>query len=259
MSVTSSAPVNHWPDDACARAFWGQHKIPPYRQLLADTLAWLDPQPGQHWLDLGCGCGQLTQSLWTKSTGKVGRIVALDCASVNERAIQKLQISLQPRPRAGQIRFVSSDFSAGLCDWRDGQFDGVVSGLAIQYAEHYSEAARCWTTEAYDRLLEEIWRVLRPNGPFVFSVNVPEPSWGKVAVHSWTGIFQTRQPGRYLKNALRMLRYGAWLSREARRGRFHYLPLALILSKLRHIGFTGIEHRLSFAGQAYLFRCRKSP
>jgi hypothetical protein len=54
-----------------------------------------------------------------------------------------------------------------------------------------------------------------------------------------------------------MWRYGAWLSREARQGRFHYLPLDAILAKLTAGGFMAIEHRRSYAGQAYLVRCRK--
>jgi hypothetical protein len=54
-----------------------------------------------------------------------------------------------------------------------------------------------------------------------------------------------------------MLRYGSWLKREARRGRFHYLPHEQVAEKLRAAGFGGVEHRLSFAGQAYVFRCRR--
>jgi hypothetical protein len=54
-----------------------------------------------------------------------------------------------------------------------------------------------------------------------------------------------------------MMRYGAWLTRESRRGRFHYLPLPTIVKKLIDRGFTAIEHRRSYAGQAYLLRCRK--
>jgi len=52
-----------------------------------------------------------------------------------------------------------------------------------------------------------------------------------------------------------MLRYGSWLKREARRGRFHYLPATTIREKLTAAGFVAIEHRVTFAGQAYLFRC----
>jgi hypothetical protein len=54
-----------------------------------------------------------------------------------------------------------------------------------------------------------------------------------------------------------MMRYGAWLMREGRRGRFHYLPLNQVLEKLHAAGFVVQGHRLSYAGQAYIFRCRK--
>src|SRR5262249_46391061 len=150
-----------------------------------------------------------------------------------------------------------ADFSAGLGSYPDASFDGAASGLAIQYAESYSHERGAWTSEAYDRLLAEVCRVLRPGGRFVFSVNVPEPAWLKVALYGVPGFFRTRQPGRYLKNSFRMLRYGSWLKREARRGRFHYLPHEQVAEKLRAAGFGAVEHRLSFAGQAYVFRCRR--
>ena len=55
-----------------------------------------------------------------------------------------------------------------------------------------------------------------------------------------------------------MWRYGGWLKREARRGRFLYLPLPIVLEKLTEAGFVNIEYRLSYARQAYLFRCHKT-
>src|SRR5262249_45356903 len=65
------ASRNYWPDTKCAKAFWSQHTLPPYQQLLSDTSAWLDPRPGERWLDLGCGSGQLTRALWRQSGGAV--------------------------------------------------------------------------------------------------------------------------------------------------------------------------------------------
>jgi ubiquinone/menaquinone biosynthesis C-methylase UbiE len=225
--------------------------------LLADTAAWLEPRAGQRWLDLGCGCGQLTQALWLKSGGTLAEVVGLDCAAANEKAFHKLRAAVRPTPAADQIRFLHADFSAGLAAFEGARFDGVVSGLAIQYAESFSDERGCWTTDAYDHLLTEVHRVLRRGGWFVFSVNVPEPAWGKVALRSLTEIFRTRQPGRYVKNAWRMWRYGSWLTREARRGRFHYLPLEEICPRLAGAGFVAVEHRFSYVGQAYLIRCRK--
>jgi ubiquinone/menaquinone biosynthesis C-methylase UbiE len=257
MSTTVVDNKNYWPDSKCAKAFWSQQEAPSYQRLLADTDAWLDPRAGEHWLDLGCGCGQLTRTLWTKSRGQLACIVGLDCAAVNAAVYERLRGEVQPPAGAEQIRFLPHDFSMGLPAWPNETFDGVVSGLSIQYAECYSEALGNWTTAAYDRLLAEVWRVLRPGGRFIFSVNVPEPAWGRVAWQSLHGVLSARKPLRFLKNSLRMLRYGAWLTREARRGRFHYLPIETIVDKLAGTGFQRIEHRLSYAGQAYLIRCWK--
>jgi SAM-dependent methyltransferase len=257
MPRNFATTVNHWTDSACARAFWGQQELPPYRQLLTDTSAWLNPRSGERWLDLGCGCGKLTEALWRKSQGTVREIVGLDCAADNAQAFQKLRAGVRPTASEENIRFLQSDFSAGLARWEKGRFDGIVSGLAIQYAESYSEKHRCWTTDAYDRLLADVQRLLRWGGSFVFSVNVPEPCWCKVALYSLWGAFNARRVVRYAENAFRMWRYGCWLKRQARTGRFHYLPLTTVIRKLTDYGFTAIEHRLSFAGQAYLIRCRK--
>jgi hypothetical protein len=54
-----------------------------------------------------------------------------------------------------------------------------------------------------------------------------------------------------------MLRYGSWLKREARQGRFHFLPWEQIEANLTRVGFIDLEHRLSYAKQAYVIRCRK--
>jgi ubiquinone/menaquinone biosynthesis C-methylase UbiE len=257
MQTTQSPAVNFWPQNACARAFWGQQELKPYRHLLADTMAWVEPRSGERWLDLGCGGGLLTRSLWEKSGGSLAEIVAVDCAAVNARAIEKLRGRVQPRANESRIRFVQADFSQGLSAWQSNQFDGVTSGLAIQYAESYAPQHGRWTTDAYDHLLEEVQRVLRPGGTFVFSVNVPEPAWGKVGLHSLPWLFRVRRPLKLLKNLARMWRYGGWLKREARRGRFHYLPIESIIDRLLTAGFHAIEHRLSYADQAYVIRCRK--
>jgi SAM-dependent methyltransferase len=249
--------VNYWPDGRCAKAFWSQRDVPAYRQLLADTTAWLDPAAGESWLDLGCGGGQLARALWEKSGGSLCKVVALDCAAANAGAIAKLRPTLQPPASAAQLRFLHADFSQGLGACAAGSYDGAVSGLAIQYAESYAAERGAWTSDAYDRLLAEVCRVLRDGGRFVFSVNVPEPNWLRVAARGLAGVWRAPRPLRFLKNSLRMLKYGAWLKREARKGRFHYLPAAVVADKLRAAGFHDIDHRISFAGQAFVFRCRK--
>ena len=87
--MTATA-TNYWADARCAKAFWSQHELPPYQELLRDTADWLEPGIGQRWLDLGCGSGQLARVLWEKSQGKVEAIVGVDLADVNEEAFVKL-------------------------------------------------------------------------------------------------------------------------------------------------------------------------
>jgi ubiquinone/menaquinone biosynthesis C-methylase UbiE len=251
--ITTTPPLNYWPQTATAKAFWGQQELLPYKQLLRATLAWLQPQPAERWLDLGCGGGALTKGLWLASRGSVGEIVGLDCAAANARAYAKHRVRLTPPP-GDRLRFIAADFSDGLPFSQDNQFDGVVSGLAIQYAESYSTQEGRWTTAGYDRLLAEVFRVLKPGGRFVFSVNVPEPSWLKVALYSVPGAFLSRRPLRFLQKAWAMYRYGGWLKREARKGRFHYLPRDVVMAKLEAAGYVNIERQRSFAGQAYVFR-----
>jgi len=40
-------------------------------------------------------------------------------------------------------------------------------------------------------------------------------------------------------------------------GRFHYLPIEVVREKITEAGFVAVEDRVSFAGQAYLVRCKK--
>jgi ubiquinone/menaquinone biosynthesis C-methylase UbiE len=251
-----SEATNHWVEAKCAKAFWGQHLLPPYRRLLSDTIDWANPAAGERWLDLGCGGGAITRQLWERTGGQVGAVVAVDCAATNAAPYQKLQDTLFPCP-GDRVKFVSHDFSGGLGLFADASFDHAVSGLSISYAQSYNPASQQWTTAAYDGLLKEVLRVLRPGGRFVFSVNVPEPSWGAVAFRSLGTFFSSGRPLVHLKNTFRMMRYGAWLKREARRGRFHYLPSDVVAAKLRATGFLEVEHRLSYARQAYIFRAVK--
>jgi len=259
MEMTmATAATNYWADPRCAKAFWNQHELPPYQELLRDTADWLEPTIGQRWLDLGCGSGQLSRVLWEKSAGKVESVIGVDVAEINEKAYANLRARLEPKATPMCLRFVARDFTQGFTDWPGEQFDGIVSGLSLQYAESYCEDRGCWDETAYDRVLAEVSRLLKPGGTFVFSVNVPDPAWSKVAWQSLAGAFRKTRPIHYLKNAYRMWTYGSWLTRESRRGRFHYLPLDAIGQKLESLGFRGIEHRLSYASQAYLIKCLSS-
>jgi SAM-dependent methyltransferase len=254
--MATAVRVNWWPNGKCAKAFWTQQELPSYKELLSDTLAWAAPGAGERWLDLGCGGGGLTRGLWEKSGGAVAGVLGVDCAAANESAYERLRQTLLPPP-GNRIQFRCHDFSSGLSIFPDGTFDHAVSGLSITYAEHLDPVTGTWTETAYNRVLSEVLRVVKPGGRFVFSVNVPEPSWLAVAWRSLPTMLRADHPLRRLKNSWRLLKYGRWLKQEARTGRFLYLPAERVTSKLVAAGWTDIGHRLSYSRQAYVFHAVK--
>lgn len=249
---------NYWHDETCAKAFWDQKNGLPYKQLVQDTFQHVRLRPGDRWLDLGCGSGQLTATLWQLSGGTLGGILATDCAAVNSHAIANVRQSVDPKASEQQIAFAQVDFSHGLPQLASGSFDGVISGLAISYAESKDPVTGQYTDTAFMHLLTEIARVLKPAGQLVFSINVPDPGFWKVFFRSLRGGHRVAHAGRVLVNAIRMQLYGRWLKQEARKGRFHFYPLPELVGRLQRSGLDVTAHRISYAGQAYVIQATRN-
>jgi ubiquinone/menaquinone biosynthesis C-methylase UbiE len=225
----------------------------PDRELQEDTARWLEPRPGERWLDLGCGNGDWTALLWRQSHGQLKEIVAVDRVEAHEATFAKMIEQLRPSPRPGQIHFMASNFHDGLPQFADTEFDGIIAGLFLPYVESRDPDTGCYTDDAYNRLLSECRRVLKPDGRFIFSAHVPE-------LRLWPLFRQTLEtasPGKALLDALHLQRYARWLRRESQRGRFHFFALPDIIGRLSAAGFLDWKSRLSYAGQAYVICARK--
>ena len=107
-------------------------------QYGSKLLEMLDPKPGEHILDLGCGTGELTAEI--AATG--ARVVGLDVA---ESAIATC------RQKYPQIEFVVAD-GANFCLE---SFDAVFSNAALHWIHPPAAAVNC------------IYRALKPGGRLV--------------------------------------------------------------------------------------------
>lgn len=106
--------------------------------LASGVLEWLNAQPGEYILDLGCGDGQLTQR-------------------IAESGAQVLGVDASPAMVvAARERGIEAEQSkAELLPFRDATFDAVFSNAALHWVR------------GQDAMLAQVHRVLKPEGRFV--------------------------------------------------------------------------------------------
>ena len=123
---------------------------PSFKRRLAQFRAILDTvvQPGQHWLDLGCGAGVLTKELLVRGA----RVTALDGSPAMLREARRFVGERQPAPA-----WIEGD-AQRLVGLGDATFDGVLCSSVLEYLEDPPAALR------------EAARVLRPGGTLVLSL-----------------------------------------------------------------------------------------
>lgn len=106
--------------------------------LAGGVLEWLDPQPGERILDLGCGDGQLTLRLAARGA-----------------AVRGVDASPQ-MAEAARARGIAADVaSAEALPYADGGFDAVFSNAALHWVRDQNA------------MMAQVRRVLRPGGRFV--------------------------------------------------------------------------------------------
>lgn len=107
-------------------------------ELAGGVLEWLDPQPGEYVLDLGCGDGHLTQRIADSGAHVLGVDASAEMvAAARERGIEA------EHAKAEQLPF------------RDGTFDAVFSNAVLH-----------WVRDQ-DAMMRQVHRVLKPGGRFV--------------------------------------------------------------------------------------------
>ena len=131
-----------------------------HRQWKRQLLAWMQPKPGERWLDLCCGTGDLALSM-ARIVRPTGDVVGLDAAAA-PLALAEERRALEPWLKVDWLHADAMD--TGL---ESASFDGLVMAYGLR---NLADAAAGF---------EEMRRLLRPGGRAgVLDFNrLPEASW----------------------------------------------------------------------------------
>lgn len=134
-------------------------------RILATTIAFIDPRPGQRIIDLGAGTGAVLEAVLA-ACPDVGLCVAVDISP-----------DMLARVRDSRIRACRGD--AQELPGADSAFDVAVCRQTLHYVD---DLHRC---------LREVRRVLRPDGALVVGQMTP---FGAEDETYWEAIVRLRQP-----------------------------------------------------------------
>ncbi len=225
----------------------------PYKKLLKQIEEYIDPKPGERWLDLGTGSGAIVDLIWNKSKGHIKEIVALDLTDVMLEHLRKRIPSLVPQPSYHHITLVKHNLSKRL-PFEDSSFDGVTASLVLTYIEEHEGSKGIGALRA---IFNEVHRVLTPGGEFVWTTPKYGVNFAKVFAASWREIFDPRKCYNLFYGPA-ILRYALKIQKKGRKGEYQFLPEARFLELLANAGFSDTRTAYSFANQALVLSSKKN-
>jgi SAM-dependent methyltransferase len=130
-------PADAWTSEQAYEPFVGRWS----RTVAPRFLEWLPAPPGAAWCDVGCGTGALTHAIL--ATAAPARVLGIDPSGAYLAAARR---------GADGGPFAAAVGSATAIPARDGEFDGVVSALVLNFVPRP------------DKALAEMRRLARPGG-----------------------------------------------------------------------------------------------
>jgi ubiquinone/menaquinone biosynthesis C-methylase UbiE len=125
------------------------------------VVKYLDPQPGDRILDLGCGDGTLTAHI-AEVISPNGEIIGIDASSSMISAAQEKYPATDDRHASFAVQDCSRFSSDANAKYLNGSWDKVFSNAALHWILRNSKTRRDTLKAAYD--------ALKPGGTFVFEM-----------------------------------------------------------------------------------------
>jgi len=234
----------------------------PYISMQQTLARQADSHIGEVLVDLGCGTGGFCSQLLQVDGKAIRKIFAID---IDWKALVEVPEALRQANYCGKVALIQGSSMSRLPIW-DGSVDSVVSSLGgLMYAGWWFEGGKLVAQKRLALLncLQDINRVLRPNGCLAFSAPKPEPDWGAILRDSVGWLIKT---GR-LTELYKAIRYGvpakklsAFMNRVERAGYAHYLCVEEWQALLEQTGFEIISSSFGecYAKQGVVIVARKA-
>jgi len=235
---------NFW--NGYAQFYHYLERAKPYQDLVNEFDKNIPSVIKGKWIDLGSGSGMIVDLLLKKiNNPQSAEILATD--------FDKTMLGhLSKRLNNNNLKIKELDLAMSF-DLPDNYFDGVTANLVLSYIIHHESELGL---RGFTRLLEDIYKILKPGGKFIWSSPRKGVIFAKVFLASWKDILNPRQTENLyygpaiLKQALRIQNWG-------KRGIYHFLDTKEIEKILKEIGFINIKFSRSMANQVDIISCEK--
>jgi len=204
----------------------------------------INPQKGQKWLDLGCGSLPVTELILEKSKGEV-EIIAGDI----HLEPAKKRLSELGNPSCIKLQYI--DLSKKL-PFPDNYFDGIVSSKVITYI---TESQGQKGKNALKVIFQEIYRILKPGGVFIWST--PKKDVSRLTGALLASIYLLN-PYQWIKQkcflpyfAIKMVKFFTPVEEYAFLNQEEYKNLLI------QIGFQNSKWKISFGKQVLVNKINK--
>ena len=167
-----------------------QARFPAVQRLRAAAIDYLSPRQGEHFLDVGCGLGDVARMLATR-VGPRGNVVGIDASHtmVTEARLRSVGLTTQVEFRAGDATHLDLD---------DSCVDGAYCERVLQHLAAPEAAVR------------ELARVTKPDGRIIIvdtdwgmhAVNGADPDLTATVLACWTQQAANGRAGRRLTELL---------------------------------------------------------
>lgn len=179
--------------------------VDPYKWMINDAMAQINPREGDNILDVGCGCAVMSCRIISKQP-RIGKILGIDVSTdLPARVLRELD---------GKFRFKPHDLMLGIPsdneDFKKKSFSWIVANMVITY----------FPEQVLDMILSDIYELMSDDGTFVFTTPREKVNFWIDYKYSFKSMFSFGPDGMW----------GLWAA-------IHILPHVLMLMKLGRFGF----------------------